>query len=172
VYKLGAEGRIFLNFNENKDKIAAVNADIETFDFDICLLASDDMIPKEPRYDEIIRGYYQRFFPNYDGVLHFNDGYQKDLLNTLSILGYPYWNRFKYIYHPAYKSLWADAEFGNVSRRLGKFKYFDQVIIRHEHPGLGLTDMDQLYMKNNALNGVDQKTFFDRDAMNYDLPRR
>lgn len=171
VYALAKGDHIFLNFNENKSKIQAVNADIENMDFDVCILASDDMIPKEPNYDEIIRDYYRRFFPNYDGVLHFNDGYQRDQLNTLSILGRPYWERFKYIYHPAYKSLWADAEFDNVSRRLGKHKYFDQIIIKHEHPNFGQVPGDQLYLKNDSFDGVDKKTYFDRVAMNYDLPQ-
>jgi hypothetical protein len=171
VYNLGAEGKIVLNFNENKSKIEAVNADIGTFDFDICLLASDDMIPKEPNYDQTIREYYQRFFPNYDGVLHFNDGHQRDQLNTLSILGVTYYKRFGYIYHPAYKSLWADAEFDNVSRRLGKRKYFDQVIIKHEHPNFGYVPNDQLYMKNDSFEGVDKRTYFDRVAQNYGLPQ-
>jgi hypothetical protein len=170
-YKLGKEGQVFLNFNENKSKIEAVNANIGEFDFDICILASDDMIPKEPHYDDVIRDYYQRFFPNYDGVLHFNDGFQRDQLNTLSILGYPYWKRFGYIYHPSYISLWADAEFDNVSRRLGKRQYFDQVIIKHEHPNFGYVQNDPLYLKNDSFNSRDQKTFFDRSAMSFDLPQ-
>lgn len=171
VYALAPEGQIFLNFNENKSKIAAVNADIGLFDFDILLLASDDMIPKEPRYDEILREYYQRFFPNYDGVLHFNDGYQRDMLNTLSILGRAYYEKFHYIYYPGYQSMYADNEFDNVSRRLGKRKYFDQIIIKHEHPNFGLTENDQLYLKNNAPAQADKKIYQDRLAMNFNLPR-
>lgn len=171
VYKLGNEGQITLNFNENKSKIEAVNANVGDYDWDICILASDDMIPKEPYYDETIREYYRKFFPNYDGVLHFNDGNQGENLNTLCILGHPYYNRFKYIYHWAYKSLWADAEFDNVSRRLGKRKYFEQVIIRHEHHGYGYGPADQLQQRNDKLNNIDQKTYFDRVAMNYDLPQ-
>jgi len=170
VYKLGKENQVHLNFNENKSKIQAVNANLADYDWDICLLASDDMIPKEPRYDETIREYYRKFFPNYNGVLHFNDGHQREQLNTLSILGRPYYERFNYIYHPSYKSLWADAEFDNVSRRLGKRKYFDQVIIEHQHHGFGYGQADQLQQKNDNLNNVDQKTYFDRVAMNFDLP--
>jgi hypothetical protein len=169
VYSLAPEGHIYLNFNANKSKIQAVNADVDSFTFDILLLASDDMIPKEPNYDKTIRDYYKRFYPDYDGVLHFNDGYQRDQLNTLCIIGRVYYLRFGYIYHPSYLSLYADDEFDLVSKHLGKKKYFDQVIIKHEHPNFGFVPNDQLYLKNGKLDAVDRKTFRDRKSMNFGL---
>ena len=169
VYNLADEGHIYLNFNANKSKIQAVNADVDSFKFDILLLASDDMIPKEPNYDKTIRDYYKRFFPDYDGVLHFNDGYQRDQLNTLSIIGRTYYSRFGYVYHPSYLSLYADDEFDLVSKHLGKKKYFDQVIIKHEHPNFGFIENDQLYIKNGKLDAIDRKTFRDRKSINFGL---
>ena len=170
VYNLAPEGKVFLSFNENTSKHQACNAGIADFDFDIVLLASDDMIPKEPGYDNIIRKYFNTYFPNFDGVVHFDDGHQHDRLNTLSILGKPYFDRFGYIYHESYKSLWADNEFDEVSRILGKHRYIEQMIIKHEHPGTNAAVVnDELYRKNNAFELADRTNYQKRKAMNFHL---
>ena len=81
-------------FGNSKTKIEAVNANLENADFDILLLASDDMIPIVTGYDTIIKEKMSEYYPDTDGVLFFNDGYQKDRLNTLCILGKKYYDRF------------------------------------------------------------------------------
>lgn len=120
-----------ISYADNTNKIQAINAGISKTDWDILLLASDDMWPVIPGYDNIIRECFSEYFPDMDGVLHFNDGIQGNKLNTLAILGNKYYNRFGYIYNPAYKSFYADNEFDDTSRLLGKYKYMDKVIIRH-----------------------------------------
>ena len=42
-------------YGDSKTKIEAVNADLNDVEFDILLLASDDMIPKVKGYDTIIK---------------------------------------------------------------------------------------------------------------------
>ena len=71
-------------------------------------------------------------YPNTDGVLWFNDGNQGNRLNTLCILGKKYYERFNYIYHPDYTSLWADNEFMDVANLLNKqiFNFFTPLIPR------------------------------------------
>ena len=64
-------------FNNNKNKIEAINAGIDNKDFDVILNASDDMNPQIKNFDEDIRIGFEQHFPDYDGVLHFNDGFQK-----------------------------------------------------------------------------------------------
>jgi hypothetical protein len=167
IYKLHPD-KVFLNFNPNKSKIQAVNADVSEYDFDIVLLASDDMIPRERGYDNVIRKFFSLYFSDYDGVLHFDDGFQHDRLNTLSIVGKKYYDRFGYLYHPSYISLSADTEFDDVSRILGKRKYIEQVIIKHEHPETG-APMDELYRKNNAFANADRRNYLQRKAMNFKL---
>lgn len=170
VYALAPEGRIFLSFNENANKIAAVNAGVEDFAFDIILLASDDMIPRERGYDNIIRKHMRTYFPNMDGVIHFDDGHQHDRLNTLSILGANYYNRFHYLYHPSYISLWADNEFDEVSRTLGKHRYIEELIIKHEHPGTNANVVnDDLYLKNNSFELADRTNYNNRKKLNFNL---
>ena len=170
VYDLAPDGFIILAFNDNHSKIEAVNADVGLFEYDIILLASDDMIPKERGYDNVIRKYFKNYFPTFDGVLHFNDGNQKDTLNTLCILGKPYYNRFQYIYHPSYFSLSADIEFDEVSRTLGKHKYIEEIIIKHEHPAYNSNIInDDLYLKNNTFALIDKTNYNNRKARNFGL---
>ena len=59
-------------------------------------------------------------YPDTDGVLWFNDGFQGNRLNTLCILGKKYYERFNYIYHPDYISLYCDEEQTNVARNMNK----------------------------------------------------
>lgn len=155
-------------FGDNHSKIQAVNADISAdIDFDVLLLASDDMIPQVKGYDNIIRKHLFYYFPDTDGVLWYNDGYQEDRLNTLCILGKKYYNRFGYIYHPDYKSLWCDNEFMQVSKLLNKYQYFNQVIIAHEHPATNLIENDRLYLKNDAHYDVDRVVFERHQRQNF-----
>ena len=110
----------FVNFNHNSTKVQAINADVDKRKFDILVNSSDDMNPQVYGWDEDIRLGFKEYFPDYDGVLHFNDGVNGRDLNTLCILGRRYYERFGYIYNPEYKSLYCDNEFTEISRRLRK----------------------------------------------------
>jgi hypothetical protein len=163
-------------FGHSKSKIEAVNADMaHAAEYDIILLASDDMVPEEKGYDEIIRNEMLKNYPDTDGVLWFFDGYRRDF-NTLCILGKKYYNRFGYIYHPSYKSFWCDNEFTDVANELGKQTFIDKVIIRHVHPDWIQRDAAAAKMYENIHktggNGVDETfiknlPFEQLDARNY-----
>lgn len=157
-------------FGNSKSKIDAVNRDLENYhDWDIVLLASDDMIPQVKGYDRIIVEKMNENFPDTDGVLWFNDGNQKRNLNTLSILGKKYYDRFKYIYFPEYKSTWCDNEFMDVANILGKQKYFDDVIIRHEHPDWGFGGRDLIHKGNLDNEPFDKTLYISRKKFNFFL---
>ncbi len=169
--KLSHYQNLQICFSNNKSKIEAVNANFDQAPyFDIVLLASDDMIPQVKGYDTIIRNNMSKHFPDTDGILWFNDGHQAHNLNTLSILGRKYFNRFGYLYHPAYKSLWCDNEFTMIGNLLGKQKYFNQIIIKHIHPDI-FSDVliDELYEKNLKLDSVDKAVFENRKDNGFDL---
>lgn len=149
-------------------KIGAVNRDMEQAgDYDILLLASDDMIPVAQGYDEIIRRDMSRLYPDLDGVLWYNDGFQGPKLNTLCILGKPYYQRFGYIYHPSYKSLYCDNEFTEVANRLGLQTYLQDVIIRHEHPDNSSIIYDDLYKTNQIYVYQDHSNFIYRKRQGF-----
>lgn len=157
-------------FGDSESKIDAINRDIELInDWDILLLASDDMIPKISGYDIIIRDNMKKHYSDCDGVLWFNDGNQKEKLNTLPILGKKYYNRFNYIYNPEYKSLWSDNEFMDVANILKKQTYFNDVIIKHEHPDWGFNQHDNIHKDNLKNNYTDSVIYNKRKLINFGL---
>lgn len=153
--------RIF--YSSNKTKIEACNADMQHVDYpwDIVVLVSDDMIPQIRGYDDILRNHMKARFPDTNGVLWFNDGYQEHKLNTLCIYGRQFYESQGYLYHPSYKSLFCDTELTDVLKASPeKYEYIPYCIIRHEHPGTGFSQqMDGLYQKNQR--------YWNEDMYNY-----
>lgn len=155
---------------KSNSKIHAVNRDIDKDgDWDIILLASDDMIPQVKGYDQIIINKMLENYPDTDGVLWFNDGYQGNKLNTLCILGKKYYERFNYIYFPEYKSTWCDNEFMSVANLLGKQTYFDEIIIKHEHPDWGFGEQDEIHFKNHRDLNYDMNLYNTRKKINFEI---
>jgi hypothetical protein len=154
----------------SSSKVHAVNRDIDKVNnWDILLLASDDMIPQIKGYDEIIINKMKDIYPNTDGVLWFNDGFTKSELNTICILGKRYYEKFNYIYYPEYKSTWCDNEFMTVANLLGKQTYFDDVIIKHEHPDWGYGSQDEIHKKNHQDLNYDMNLYNNRKKINFEL---
>jgi hypothetical protein len=166
--KLSEYKNLKVNLGKSESKIHAINRDIVVSDWDIILIASDDMIPKVKGYDTIIRSKMQELYPDTDGILWFHEGNRKDL-NTLSILGREYYKRFNYVYYPEYKSFWCDNEFMQIGNILKKQTFIDQVIIHHEHPDWGFGGVDGLYVTNSKFNGHDMNLFTLRSNKNFDL---
>lgn len=152
-------------------KIGAINSGLADVSrqYDIILLASDDMIPIVKGWDKRIIDDMQRLYPDTDGVLWYNDGYVGDQLNTLCILGTKYYGRFGYIYNPEYKALWCDNEFMEVANMLGKQTYSNDVIIRHEHPIHGHGNTDNLNNRDNLLYYEDKRTYERRKSENFGI---
>lgn len=173
IQKLNSYPNMNYVFGSSNSKIEAVNRDLDTFTepWDILVLLSDDMVPIYKDFDDIIRNKFDEFFPDFDGVTWFNDGFQKNRINTLCILGKKYYDRFKYIYNPEYKSLYCDNEFTIVADKLGKQQYFDLVIIEHRHFSIGNNRIryDELYRKNDSLMKSDEMVYHRRANKNFDL---
>lgn len=156
---------------ESTGKINACNRDLERSGYwDILMLASDDMICQVKNWDLIILSAMESYYPDTDGVLHFSDGFAKEKLNTMCILGREYYKRFGYIYHPDYISLWCDNEFMLVSQKLEKVRYFDQVLFKHEHPSNTTAGLnDELMKRNESYYHKDQITYENRKAANFNI---
>lgn len=167
--RLATYKNLTIKFGNHKSKIEAINADLDATKFQVVLLASDDMIPVVEGYDDIILDKMMSTFPDFDGIVWFNDGVQGNQLNTLCILGYTYYNRFNYIYNPEYKSLWCDTEFTIVGNMLGKQKYFDQVLIKHDHHSVIGIGNDELYIANERFESADRAVFAARQQKNFYL---
>ena len=157
----------------SKTKVEAINRDLKEYKkkWDILVLLSDDMVPVEFGFDQIIRDKFDEHFPDLDGVVWFNDGKMGNALNTCCILGKNYYNRFNYIYYPKYESLFCDQEFTEVANILKKQKYFHNVIIEHRHFLIKKyhNRFDELYQRNYHSFSKDKKLFGERLAVHFDL---
>lgn len=182
----------------SKNKVHAINRDMDIAgEWDIVMIASDDMLPCIEHWDDVIRSNFvgieytistspfekegfrkegNTFIKengigiNLDQALWFFDGHQHRIC-TLSIMGRDYYNRFKYLYYPEYTSLWCDNEYTDVALQLGKMKHFpDTILFKHEHPawGGGL-QMDELYRRNEGYFKKDEAVYMKRKSINFGL---
>jgi hypothetical protein len=163
IAKMNNYDKLIYHFDHSKNKIDAINRDMNLNicpSFDVLINMSDDMLFVQDGYDDELK---KDFAGDYDLFLHYNDGSQKDNVCTMSIMGVDYYNRFKYIYHPSYESLWCDCEATDVAKELGRYKYMghDKILFRHLHPSFGLARYDEQYRKTEA---HDVRS---RDEMNY-----
>ena len=165
IEKLKSKNNLSYHFGCCKSKIEAINSDLEGKSFDILILAADDMIPKIKNYDDIIIQDIQKHFPDMDGVLHYNDGRVGKVLNTLPILTKKYYDRFGYIYHPDYVSLFCDNEFEIISKTLKRVVFIDKTIIHHQW--VDYTGKDRLHERNESFSPIDQKTFGIRTKLGF-----
>src|SRR5688572_20144431 len=77
------------------NKVHAINRGLENVKFDILCNHSDDMFFTRNGFDELIR---EHCGP--DTFLHIPDQVVGDKISTYSIMGFDYYNRFKYVYNP------------------------------------------------------------------------
>lgn len=170
IHSILSEFKHKIVYGNSTGKIDAINRDMDQAgEWDILLLASDDMIPQEQGYDQIIRDKMNQYYKDTDGVLWFNDGYAGNKLNTLVCMGHRYYDRFGYIYNPIYKSLFCDNEFMDVANQLKKQTYIDHVIIKHDHPANTGFAQDDLYRTNDRYWNEDERTYLHNKHYDYDL---
>lgn len=155
-------------------KIHACNRDMDIapIDWDIVVLLSDDMMCQMAGWDDILQRDMEKNFPDLDGILWYNDGYTGNTLNTLCILGKKYFDRFGYIYHPAYKSLWCDNTFMEVGNMLNRQVYSDVVLFKHDHY-INNPDKipDDLYRVNDSYYNQDKNVYTTHKNNNFGLTR-
>ncbi len=162
-------------FDKNTNKISAINDHIKGKDFDVVVCASDDMVPKAWGWDNEIAIAMNQHFPDLDGCVHFNDGNTDGELITFSILGKKLYERFGYIYHPDYKSLYCDNEFTEEVRKSNSEKYIDKIIISHEHWSIEGTEnageVDLAVQKTLHYSGRDKQVFDRRKELGFPKQR-
>lgn len=169
IQKMESYPNLVYSFTDNTSKIEACNKDINNFVFNILILASDDTRPVVKNFDLLLFRAMQEAFPDTDGMLNINDGTIGRSCATIPVIGYKYYKRFNYVYHPSYKALVCDVELTNVSKMLKKEKVIDQVLIKHYHPAWKLAPDDALYQKNETYHSQDKVIFENRQANYFDL---
>ena len=163
--------KIIIKFGSSKNKIDAINRDVneikEKFNFDILVNFSDDMEFIEHSFDDIIRGKFFMFYPDTDGNIYFNDGFTGERLSTMSIIGRKYYDKFNYIYHPSYHSLWCDNEYTEVAKRSEKIIYFHERIFNHNHPSNVGGFIDEQLIKTESFSDIDRQNYDKRLTNNF-----
>ncbi len=157
----------------SESKIHAINRSMPTnYDWDIIICWSQDMFAKMYGFDQIIREGIFNVWGNtgLDGLAHFPEPDSKQYLNVLYIATRKYYERFGYIYHPSYKSLWCDNESMEVAKKLGKYNYFDTMgLYEHRNPAYHQYNIprDELFNLQQSFWAVDEANFKERQSNNF-----
>ena len=163
--------RVEVILGRSINKIHAINRDMNSNEeWDVLVNMSDDMRFIKEGFDLDI---LDEFGADLDQFIHWNDGNQKANVCTMSIMGRTYYERFNYIYHPDYTSLFADEESTEVAKLLGKYKYMGDgnILFNHLHPAWGLAASDEQYLAtdNAAMWQKDGSVFARRKQLNFEL---
>ena len=155
-----------MHVGQATSKISAVNLHLDQLgEFDILILASDDMLPVVKGYDHQIIRQMHASFPAKDGVLHYWDGFNQSHLNTMPIMGKALLDSWGYIYHPAYRSEWCDNEFDTVTTNAGKSWKSHSILFKHEW--VRATGQDATFRKNSGYFERDKKVYLARKAAGF-----
>lgn len=158
-----------VTWGKSTSKIHAVNRDMPT-DWDIVIATSDDMEFIMPGFDLQIIKDMQENFPDKDGILHYKDGFDHGDILSLPVIGRAYYNRFGYIYHPSYQSLFCDEEAIIVAKALGKLYSSPVEIVKHNHPANIGGHIDAQLQQTQKLHPLDKRTFEGRKRRNFFMP--
>lgn len=154
----------------SKGKVDAINKNVWMVpDFSILVNVSDDVVFTAKGFDQIILDDFKEQFPNGCGLLHYPDGFVGERQVTMSIMDKSYYDLTGYIYHPDYISLFCDTEAMQVAKMLGKHRYVNKDIFRHNHPAWNAAPMDDQYKHTESFYNTDRDTFFRRQQINFGL---
>jgi hypothetical protein len=147
-------------FGPSNGKIAAINRDIPTDDWDILIATADDMEPF-PFWDKIIT---EDFKGDFSKALNYNtdprleeQGKDFSSLITLSIIGRKLYDNFGYIYHPDYVAEYCDNEQTIVLEKMGVLQHINKRPVIHKWG----ENQDRL-MSENIRKGYQDKGVFER----------
>ena len=158
--------QIKVNHGRSSSKVHAINRGMAGWSGDIVVNMSDDMRFNKQGFDaDIIKA----FQVESDQFIHFPDGRVNKVLPTMSIMGRSYYERFNFIYHPDYYSLWCDNEAMDVAQQLGRYKYIDLQIFSHEHPAWTGEPADALLMHTESFFEIDQETYQRRSKLGFPI---
>ncbi len=158
--------RCFIGHGQSK--ISAINRDVEhAKKWGLLINFSDDMVFEQPNWGPLMINLVKmKWGDSTDFFAHFNDGFVKERLSTMSIMGWEYYHRTGTIYNPEYNSVSCDAEAMFVAMMLGKHHYFENQLFSHMHPANapGQVSTDATYWLNDQYDKSDTETYFRRKA--------
>lgn len=173
-YKMGLHlfPEVTIKWGLSKNKIHAICRDCEELPpCDIIIIMSDDQVFEVKGFDDQIRDAFNRHFKNLDGAIHYQDSHALSRTITLSIMGINLYKKLGYLYWHEYTSLYADNDFTDVVRLLGKYILMKNRIHDHYHPIWKMANWDSQYRASEAkeLYAKDREVYLNRKARNFDL---
>jgi hypothetical protein len=166
LQRLDALGCI-VTVGRHKSKVEACNAG-RVKDWDILMLASDDMVPVADGYAKTVLDEMECYWPHLDGALGFNDGSENAKLLTLPVMGKRWYEQCgSVVYDPSYASLFCDTEQTVLWTEMGRLVTLPQVIVEHRHHVWGKSENDALYRRNDALFKADEAIFNERKGQRF-----
>jgi len=174
IQKISQYPNTEIRWGLSESKIHAINRSMPDYDWDIVVCWSNDMEAVFFGFDDVIRGEsWQKLQEmDYDMLLHYPEPDTQEVLNVLYIATKKYYDRFGYIYHPSYKSLWCDNESLCVAKMLGKYHFFGtQGLYVHKNPAYShsVENRDELFDFQQSLWAVDEANFHERRKINFEL---
>jgi len=157
------DSKVSIHVGTSKSKIDAINRDVPQSEWDILVNLSDDQIFTKRGFDEVIAQCGK------DEFLHLPDGHVNELLPTMSVMGYDYYKRFNYIYHPDYVSLWCDNEQMDVAKELGCYKYVNEHVFEHLHPAWTGEKPDAQLEHTQKFYRQDERTYRKRKSLGFPI---
>lgn len=155
-------------------KIDAINRSMPDYDWDIIIAWSNDMFATFYGFDDIMREMILQACGNsgMDALIHFPEPDSREFLNVLYIATKKYYDRFGYIYHPSYKSLFSDNETMDIARMLGKYHFIGTPGL-YEHRNAAYhqygLERDELFNHQQSLWPIDEANYNERKSRNFDI---
>ena len=145
VEKINEFSNTSIEWGLSESKIHAINRSMPDYDWDVIICWSQDMFAKMYGFDQIIREGVLNIWGDtgLDGLAHFPEPDSKQYLNVLYIATRKYYERFGYIYHPSYKSLWCDNESMEVANKLGSTVEEDEPLLKLGSIGQDVIELQQ-----------------------------
>jgi hypothetical protein len=150
-----------IRYGTSESKVHAMNRDIPDSDWDYVAMLADDCRTTTKDFDQRIREDFEKYAPDLDGVLWYPDNYQ-NRIPTHPVLGRKYYDRYGYVWNPAYKSIHCDDELRAVAKRQRKLHKSTMVNFVHEHYRARKRPHDALDSKNQKAIHQDMLTYSKR----------
>jgi hypothetical protein len=160
-------GKFIWGFGQSTGKIHAINRPLPEVPWDILVNFSDDMRFIIDGFDTIIRDAVREHGPRC--FLHFPDQDAGEALCTMTIEDRFYYNLDKYIYHPSYKSLWADNEAMEKAKLRDRYFFINTRIFDHLLPAMGHLPRDAQFNYQQSFWNEDKANYEKRKEMNFGL---
>ncbi len=161
----------YLHFGVSKNKIHAINRDIEKHptDWHILVNFSDDMEWTVAGFDDIIREGFEK--NGYNNFMHILDQCPyNDSIAAMSVMGREYYEKFGFIYNPVYYSFFCDNEaldIAKMTRELIDLRGKGIMFLHKHYSHDNKYSRDGLYDKNNVHFPHDRDIYYKRLSNNF-----